>query len=265
MSVEQQPAGDADAENAPRDASDRPNPQRWKKIAVLATTVAVFAGAFFLFREHLSPQKLADQEAVWQSFRDQHPVLVYGLAFLIYVTVTGLSLPGATIMTLLIGWFFGFFRAMILVSFASTTGATIAFLLSRYLLRDTVQSKFGERLAGFNRALEQEGAFYLFTLRLIPYVPFFVINVVMGLTSIRAVTYWWVSQIGMLPGTAVYVYAGDQIPSLQDLLAKDPGEILTPQLAVAFVLLGLFPISAKRLLSYFRPKPSQSNSSTVPE
>ena len=120
-------------------------------------------------------------------------------------------------MTLVIGWFFGFWRALLVVSFASTAGATLAFLLSRYFLRDSIQNRFGGQLKKFNESLDREGAFYLFTLRLIPAVPFFVINVVMGLTKIRTGTYWWVSQVGMLAGTCVYVYAGTTIPSLNQI------------------------------------------------
>ena len=126
-------------------------------------------------------------------------------------------------MTLVVAWYFGFWKGLVLVSFASTCGATLAFLLSRYLLRDIIQSKFGERLKTFNESLDREGAFYLFTLRLIPAVPFFVINVVMGLTRIRTTTFWWISQVGMLAGTCVYVYAGSNIPSLSQLV--DPSQL----------------------------------------
>ena len=137
---------------------------------------------------------------------------------------------------------------MVVVSFASTAGATMAFVLSRYFLRETIQSRFADKLTSFNESLKREGAFYLFTLRLIPAVPFFVINVVMGLTPLKTSTYWWVSQIGMLPGTAVYVYAGSQFPDLQTLAEKGGSGILTPQLVLAFVLLGAFPIVVKKVI-----------------
>ncbi|GAB4155037.1 MAG: TVP38/TMEM64 family protein [Planctomycetaceae bacterium] len=186
-----------------------------------------------------------------RSFQSEHPVSVYVVAFLIYVAVTGLSLPGAAVLTLAYGWFFGFLPAVVLVSFASTAGASLAFLSSRYLLHDWVQSRFGDRLEKFNEALKKEGAFYLFTLRLIPAVPFFVINVVMGLTPIRLWTYWWVSQVGMLAGTCVYVYAGASIPTSEKLVEQGVSGILSWQLILAFVILGIFPIVTKKILSAF--------------
>jgi uncharacterized membrane protein YdjX (TVP38/TMEM64 family) len=198
-------------------------------------------------------QQLAQQESEFRQYQQDHPLLVYGVAFLIYIAVTGLSLPGAAAMTLILGWLFGLWRATILVSFASTLGATLAFLFSRYLLREAIQPRFGERLRKFNRALEREGAFYLFTLRLIPVVPFFVINLVMGLTLLNTRTFWWVSQLGMLPGTVVFVYAGSAVPSLQTLAERGVGGILTPQLFVAFALLGIFPLLARKIMARFRP------------
>ncbi|MEQ9410253.1 MAG: TVP38/TMEM64 family protein [Fuerstiella sp.] len=224
--------------------------------------LAVGGLIFYAYRNYgdvLSLQSLASKEAELRQYQIQHPMLVYGLAFLVYVAVTGLSLPGATVLTLVFGWYFGFLRAFVLVSFASTTGATVAFLLSRYLLRDVIQNRFGDRLASFNESLRREGAFYLFTLRLIPAVPFFVINVVMGLTPIRTSTYWWVSQVGMLPGTAVYVYAGAQFPDLQTLADKGGSGILTPQLIAAFVLLGLFPLVVKQIMKRIRPAANQDS------
>jgi uncharacterized membrane protein YdjX (TVP38/TMEM64 family) len=187
-----------------------------KKIVGLVVVLAVCAGWFFA-RDFLTIEALAAQENQLRAFQEQHEWLVLGIAFVGYVAVTGLSLPGAAVMTLILGWFLGFWRALVLVSFASTAGATLAFLLSRYFLSDFIHSKFGAHLEKFNQALDREGAFYLFTLRLIPAVPFFVINVVMGLTSIRVRTYWWVSQIGMLAGTCVFVYAGTSIPSLDQV------------------------------------------------
>lgn len=167
----------------------------WKRVFVLVIFLSALIAAYTQFRETLSLENLASQEATLRQFQQDHPILVYGTAFTIYVLVTGLSLPGAAVLTMLAGWYFGLLRGVIFVSFASTTGAALAFLLSRYLLRDWIQSRFGQRLTMFNEALDREGAFYLFTLRLIPAVPFFVINVVMGLTRIRVITFWWVSQI----------------------------------------------------------------------
>jgi uncharacterized membrane protein YdjX (TVP38/TMEM64 family) len=226
-----------------------------KKAALLLVVLVLFGTAYWKFGDALSLQALAEKEAGLRQFQAEHPVLIYGLAFLVYVAVTGLSLPGATAMTLIIGWFFGMGRGLVLVSFASTAGATLAFLFSRFLLRDTIQRRFGDRLRHFNEALRREGAFYLFTLRLIPVVPFFVINLVMGLTPLKTGTFWWVSQVGMLPGTLVYIYAGSAVPSLQTLADQGARGILTPQMLTAFVLLGLFPLIVKKLMARFRPPP----------
>jgi uncharacterized membrane protein YdjX (TVP38/TMEM64 family) len=223
------------------------------KLSLLATAAALFGCALYFFGDQLTLQTLVDREIAFEQYRQAHPVLVYAVAFGIYVGATGLSLPGAWALSLAFAWFFGFWRGLIFISFASTTGATIAFLLSRYLFRDAIQSRFGERLAKFNDTLEQEGAFYLFTLRVIPAVPFFVINLVMGLTPISVRTFWWVSQVGMLPGTCVYVYAGSQIPTATELVARGSSGILTWQMGLAFVLLGIFPFVVKRVMSRVRP------------
>ena len=224
-----------------------------RKVIVLCAVAALVVIAWIRFEDALSLQSLAQKEGEFRQYQADHPALVYGLAFTIYVASTSLSLPGATAMTLIVGWFFGFWPALLLVSFASTTGATLAFTFSRYLLHDSIQNRFGSRLKSFNEALKKEGAFYLFTLRLIPLVPFFVINLVMGLTPIKTSTFWWVSQLGMLPGTAVFVYAGSSVPSLQTLADKGAGGILSPQLLAAFILLGLFPITIKKIMSRFHP------------
>ena len=166
-----------------------------------------------------------------------------GIAFFIlYVAVTALSLPGAAVMTLAAGSVFGLLGGTVLVSFASSIGATLAFLASRYLLRDQVQRRFGDRLESINDGMQREGALYLFTLRLVPIVPFFLINLVMGLSPIRARTFYWVSQIGMLAGTLVYVNAGAQLAALESL-----SDIMSPALLGSFVLLGLFPLLARRI------------------
>ncbi|MGI9457078.1 MAG: TVP38/TMEM64 family protein, partial [Aeoliella sp.] len=192
-----------------------------------------------------------------RDFKSGHPVLVYGIAFAIYVAITGLSLPGAAGLTILIGWLFDWWQAVVLVSFASTTGATLAFLLSRYLFRDSIQKKFGDRLTKFNEALGREGAFYLFTLRLVPLVPFFVINVVMGLTPVKAQTFWWVSQLGMLPGTLLYTYVGNAVPDLQTLADQGAGAVFSGtqllQFGIAFGLLGVFPLIAKWAVAKLKP------------
>ena len=224
-----------------------------RKLLVLAAVAAVFIVTYITLGDYLSLDYLSRQEAALRDYQATHFLVIFGAAFLVYAIVTGLSLPGAAGLTMVCGWLFGFWQGVLVVSFASTTGATLAFLLSRYLLRDAVQQKFGERLASFNKSLEKEGAFYLFTLRLIPAVPFFVINVVMGLTPLRVWTYWWVSQIGMLAGTAVYVYAGAQFPSLSDLAAQGVRGVMTPQILIVFIVLGLFPIVVKKTMSQLRP------------
>lgn len=226
----------------------------WRRLLVLGLVGLVGYAAFSQFGDQLSLSQLAARESEFRMYQAAHPVLIYVAAFAAYVLVAGLSLPGATAMTLLMGWLFGLWRGILVVSFASTLGATLAFLLSRYLLRNAIQQQFGTRLKTFNEALEREGAFYLFTLRLIPAAPFFVINVVMGLTPLRLGTYWWVSQLGMLPGTAVYVYAGSNFKGgLQGLAEHGVAGILTTELLISFVLLGLFPILVKKLFGRLRP------------
>jgi len=227
------------------------------KIVVFALLV-VGIGLGVAFREHISLAALAERESQLKSFQQQHPVAVYGVAFAVYVAVTGLSLPGAAALTLLMGWYFGIVRGVVLVSFASTAGATIAFLTSRFLLRDAFQNKFGDRLKWFNEQLDRDGPFFLFTLRLVPLVPFFVINAVMGLTRIKTITFWWVSQLGMLAGTIVYVYAGSRVPDLTTLANEGATAFFTGstliQITLAFALLGIFPLATKKLLAWLKPQ-----------
>ena len=207
--------------------------------------VAGIVAVLVVLRDELTLSALARYEAAWQDYYEAHPVTALALAFTAYVVVTGLSLPAATPMSIIYGKLFGFWPALAVVSFASTTGATIAFLLSRYLLGSTIQARFGERLTSFNAALAREGPFYLFTLRLIPQVPFFVINVVMGLTPIRTRTFWWVSQLGMFPATCVFIFAGASAPSLAEIDRRGIGSLLSPQLMISLTLLGLLPISIR--------------------
>ena len=225
----------------------------WKvRGLVLAVVVSAAGTAYFLFRETLTLENLAANEQQLKQFCKDSPVSVYTTAFLVYVTVTGLSLPGAAVLTVAYAWFFDFVPAVILVSFASTTGATVAFLLSRYLLGTSFQERFADRLRKFDSALGKDGAFYLFTLRLIPAVPFFVINVVMGLTKLPLRTFWWVSQVGMLPGTAAYVYAGSNVPNLQTLNEQGVGGLVHPGLLIAFAVLGIFALALKKVVGRFR-------------
>ncbi len=239
-----------------------------KKGAVFAFVAVVIVVAYTQFGDALTLQSLARRESRLRAFQQEYPVLVYGAAFSIYVVVTGLSLPGAAVLTLAFGWYFGLVRGFVLVSFASTTGATLAFLLSRFLFRDSIQKRFGQRLTSFNEALEKEGPFFLFTLRLIPAVPFFVINAVMGLTPIRTRTFWWVSQLGMLAGTAVYVYAGSRVPNLQSLADQGIKAVFTPsqltQIVIAFVLLGVFPLIVRFMMKLLRGRSRSLEQTSAP-
>ena len=169
--------------------------------------------------------------------------------FLLYILVTALSLPGAAILTLAAGALFGLAQGLLVASFASSIGATLAFLVSRYLLRDTIKKRFPERLAAIDTGVEKEGAFYLFTLRLVPVFPFFLINLLMGLTAIKSWTFYWVSQIGMLAGTFVFVNAGTQLAQIDSLSG-----ILSLDLILSFALLGVFPLIAKSLINAIKKR-----------
>jgi pyruvate/2-oxoglutarate dehydrogenase complex dihydrolipoamide dehydrogenase (E3) component/uncharacterized membrane protein YdjX (TVP38/TMEM64 family) len=209
-------------------------------IAVLLGIVAFFALGL---DRYFSLDFLKQSQARFAELRQTQPLQLALGFFLIYVAVTALSLPGATIVTLAGGAIFGLGWGLLIVSFASSIGATLAFLTARFLLRDSVQSRFGQRLADMDKGIQKDGAFYLFTLRLIPVVPFFVINLLMGLTKMKAWTFYWVSQLGMLAGTAVYVNAGTQLGQLDSLKG-----ILSPGLLGSFVLLGLFPLIARKVV-----------------
>jgi pyruvate/2-oxoglutarate dehydrogenase complex dihydrolipoamide dehydrogenase (E3) component/uncharacterized membrane protein YdjX (TVP38/TMEM64 family) len=214
------------------------------KIAVLlAIALLILAFFFFDLGRFFSLDYLKQSQAQFGELYAQQPGLVIGSFFAIYVGVTALSLPGAAIMTLAAGAIFGLVTGTIIVSFASTIGATLAFLAARFVLGESVQSKFGARMAEINKGIEKEGAFYLFTLRLVPLVPFFVINLLMGLTKMKAWTFFWVSQVGMLLGTLVFVNAGTQLAKIDSLKG-----ILSPGLIGSFVLLGIFPIIAKKII-----------------
>ncbi len=211
--------------------------------------ILLLIGAFFYFDlgDLLTLERFRSQQQQLQQFYAANRLVTLAIYFCIYVLVTALSLPGATVMTLAGGALFGFWSALFVVSFASSIGATLAFLVARFLLRDSVQRRFGDKLRAINAGIEKEGAFYLFSLRLVPLFPFFVINLLMGLTPLRAPLFYLVSQIGMLPGTIVYVNAGTQLGKIDSAAA-----ILSPTLLFSFVLLGLFPLVATRLLSGFK-------------
>ncbi len=216
------------------------------KKAVLALVLIGAIAAYFAFDlgQYLSLENFKASQAEIVAAKDANPALYIAGFFLLYVAVTGLSIPGAAIMSLVAGALFGVVLGTLIVSFASTMGATLAFLSSRYLLRDWVQGKFGERLRAVDDGLEKDGAFYLFTLRLIPVFPFFVINLLMGLTRIKTGTFFWVSQIGMLPATIVFVNAGTQISRIESTAG-----LLSPTLVASFVALALFPWAAKGIVA----------------
>ncbi len=220
----------------------------YRKTFVLLAVIALVAFAYVRFGDELTFEKLAVQENNLRQLQIENPWLVYGGAFVLYVAVSGLSVPGgAVVLSLTYGSYFGWLRAMLLVSFASTAGATVAFLLSRYIFHDFVQKKFAGPLKSLNEKLEREGAFYLFTLRLVPLIPFFMLNLVSGLTKMKTSTYWWVSQVGMLPGTAAFIYAGSTV-SISEL-AKHGFQGLNWQFGLGFAILGILPLVLKKLLS----------------
>jgi pyruvate/2-oxoglutarate dehydrogenase complex dihydrolipoamide dehydrogenase (E3) component/uncharacterized membrane protein YdjX (TVP38/TMEM64 family) len=213
-----------------------------KKIIMLLIVAAVALVFALDLHSLLTLESLKGSLDQFRGFQAESPWLVGGMFFAAYVVVTAFSIPGAAVMTLAAGALFGLLQGLVLVSFASTLGATLAFIGARYLLRDSVQAKFGNRLKAINEGVEREGAFYLFTLRLVPVFPFFLINLLMGLTSMKAFTFFWVSQIGMLAGTVVYVNAGTELAKIDSLSG-----ILSPGLILSFVLLGVFPLIAKKV------------------
>ena len=214
-------------------------------LAMVITAIALF---FWLdLSRFLSLEALQARQQDLAAFVADEQLLAVGGFFLIYVAVTALSIPGAAIMTLAAGAVFGLVVGTILVSFASSIGATLAFLLSRFLLQDYVEQKFAATAEKINGGIDAEGAYYLFSLRLVPLFPFFVINLAMGLTRLRAHTFYWVSQLGMLAGTVVYVNAGTQLGQIQST-----GDILSPGLLGSFALLGIFPLLAKKTMELLR-------------
>lgn len=216
-----------------------------KKAFILAIIVGLIL-IYFLFDlgQYLDLDYFAQQQEKIMAYRDSFPIRSAAIFFILYILVTGLSLPGAVIATLIGGAIFGLLWGTVLVSFASVIGASCAFLISRHILRDTIQNRYGERLQTINKGIEKDGAVYLFTLRMVPLFPFFVINLVMGLTPMRLATYFIVSQIGMLPGTVVYVNAGTQLAKIDSIAS-----ILSPTLIASFALLGIFPLIAKLIIN----------------
>jgi len=220
-----------------------------KWLLLLAITLLVAAFFTFDLGRFLTLDYLRSRQQAFDLFYAENRLLTIGIYFSLYIAVTALSLPGAAIMTLAGGALFGFWTALVVVSFASSIGATLAFLVSRFLLRDWVQGRFGDKLRAVNAGVEKEGAFYLFSLRLVPVFPFFIINLVMGLTPLKAGLFYLVSQVGMLPGTAVYVNAGTQLARIESVSG-----ILSPGLLFSFILLGVFPLIAKKGLALIKAR-----------
>ena len=219
-----------------------------KKVLIVLAIALVVAGFFFFgLNDLLTLEGIQARLSQFYQWRDDAPLLVGGVFFLTYVVIAAFSLPGAALMTLLAGALFGLWWGLLLASFASSIGALFAFLAARYLLRESFQNKFASKLKNINQGMEKDGGFYLFTLRLLPLFPFFIVNILMGLTTIKAWTYYWVSQIGMLAGTFVYVNAGVQLAQIDSL--KD---IISPALLGSFALLAVFPLIAKKILDWYK-------------
>jgi pyruvate/2-oxoglutarate dehydrogenase complex dihydrolipoamide dehydrogenase (E3) component/uncharacterized membrane protein YdjX (TVP38/TMEM64 family) len=221
-----------------------------KKLLLVLVLVTLVTAFFMLDLHHyLTINALQASLSQFEAWQADSPLLVITAFFAFYVLVTALSLPGAAVMTLAAGALFGLAQGSLIVSFASSIGATLAFLVSRYLLHDAIQSRFADRLKSINEGIKKDGAFYLFTLRMVPLFPFFVINLLMGLTPIRAFRFYWVSQVGMLAGTVVYVNAGMQLAQI-----SDPSDILSKATLASFALLGVFPLIAKFFVRFLQSR-----------
>ena len=219
-----------------------------KKISVvliLITLIIIFI--VFDLDRFVSLSYIKASQEKFQLLATEHPLIVIASYMTAYILITSLSLPGAAVLTLLGGALFGLWIGTLVVSFASTIGATFACFVSRFVLRDWVQKKLGDKIVTVNEGVEREGAFYLFTLRLIPIFPFWAINLVMGLTKMPLRTFYWVSQIGMLAGTLVYVNAGKELAKVSSL-----SDILSPSLILSFVLLGILPLTAKKVIHFYK-------------
>jgi dihydrolipoamide dehydrogenase len=215
-------------------------------LIIISTAIIVYNSGL---TKYLNFEYVKSNLELFEDYYQKNPLITLISFFTIYVLTTALSLPGATILTLLAGALFGLLQGTILVSFASTFGATCAFLFSRFAFRQAITKRYKNKIKNFNEGIKKEGAFYLFTLRLIPIFPFFLINILMGLTPIKIVTFYLTSQLGMLPGTLVYVNAGLQLASLESLSG-----ILSPRIILSFALLGVFPLIAKKIINYLGAK-----------
>jgi len=225
-----------------------------KIIIACVIVLGIAAFQYFDLGQYLTLEYIKLSQSKLQELYLGNRVLVITSYMVIYIAVTALSLPGAVVLTLAGGGLFGLMVGTLAVSFASSIGATLACLVSRFFLREWVQNKFGDKLTTINNGVEKEGAFYLFSLRLVPIFPFFMINLLMGLTRMRLSTFYWVSQIGMLAGTIVFVNAGKELAKIDSLSG-----IMSPGLLGSFVVLGIFPITVKKLLSFYKARFKQKN------
>ncbi|MFH5803181.1 TVP38/TMEM64 family protein [Alienimonas sp. DA493] len=241
-----------------------PRRRAWAKPAALAILTAAAAGLYWAYGDRLEKERVADliesRQSALVGWGRARPFLLPWVAWGGYTV--GAILPIASFLTLAIGWYFrlvygpwlGMGLGLLVVSFGSTAAATLSFLASRFFLGDAIRRRFPDRVAKFDESLKREGPFYLFALRLIPAAPFWLVNVGMGLTPIRVRTYWWVSQLGMLPGTAAFVFVGSQLPGVREIAEQNLFELLWPGPLLAFALLAALPWAARFLLKRFRPE-----------
>ena len=224
------------------------------KRLLLLIPIAALALAFFAFglHHHLTLDAFYASGEVFDDLYQRQPLLVIAAYFALFAFVT-LFLPLAALMTVIAGALFGFWKGVLVASFAASLAAMLAFFLSRFIFHDSIQRRFGERLAAVNAGIAKDGAFYLFSLRLVPVIPFFIINLVMGLSPIRLFTFYWVTQLGMLAGIMVYANAGTQIAEVENL-----SDIFTPDLIGSLALLGLFPLIGKKLVRWLRGRRASS-------
>lgn len=228
--------------------STAPAVRLWPRLALLGVVLLVCVLGYRVLGDRTLLERALAAETALLAWRNEYPLGVFLAAVLLYVLVTGFSIPVATVLSLLLGKYLGFAQAVVVVSFGSTGGATVAMLVSRYLFRDLVEQKLARRWAPVRDALERDGPFYLFTLRMMPQIPFVVVNLLMGVSPIRWRTFWWVSQLGMLPATCLFAFTGSQLPDLKLVADGGVSSVLTWPLMVGFALLGCFPLVTRLVL-----------------
>ncbi|MDA7579733.1 TVP38/TMEM64 family protein [Alphaproteobacteria bacterium] len=227
--------------------------QKTLKISLLLFLISLII-LFFIYEmnEYSSLQNIKRQYQNLLHYYDKNNLLIHIIFIFIYIITTSLSLPFALALTLFAGALFGFWYGLILVSFGSTIGATIAFLIARFIGYEYVRKNYKNQLSKFHNGFKKEGAFYLFALRMVPLFPFFMINIFTALMPIKTWTFYWVSQVGMLPGTFLYVFAGTQLSEIKSL-----SDIMSPTLIVTFIFIGFFPILVKEVFKYLKNKSLQ--------